>query len=97
LNLAPATLNYDPFRFTPRHYLMIMAIPAAASGGAGKPLILRQDGGSTSTEQPLLLVCWGGQQPGVLCMVTVTEPSSVMVGAGAASQGWNRSGSSSSG
>jgi hypothetical protein len=30
-------------------------------------------------------------------MVTVTEPSSVAVGAGAASQGWNRSGTWSSG
>ena len=30
-------------------------------------------------------------------MVTVTDPSSVTTGAGAASQGWNRSGSSSSG
>jgi hypothetical protein len=37
LNLAPATLNYDPFRFTPRHYLMIMAIPAAASGAPVSP------------------------------------------------------------
>jgi hypothetical protein len=39
----------------------------------------------------------GGQLPGVSRMVTVTEPSSAAVGAGAVSQGWKRSGSSSPG
>src|SRR5213080_3998937 len=54
-------------------------------------------GGRTSAERPLGTGAVGGQLPGISRIVTMTEPSSAAVGVGAASQGWNRSGSLSSG